>query len=225
MDASLNSVFVLLSFLDDRRYEQEHVTLEQERSRQEDELERLRQLQRRLVDQSEVTYRARQEQLSELRRKYKEAQQQIYDQMRTDSTSFSSLTGQNNELIAELEKKMSKTNRRAHRLNQRQSLLQQREQLVEHLHAEYKANAAQLAHDYAAAAVEKVETECLGCLEEELKEARIRANSRDPTPMKRTPCKNHVFSSPAGSASSARRLGESFRSPRSPVVTGFGTQL
>ncbi len=107
----------------------------------------MQQTQKRLIEQNDELRRARQQELVKLEKKFKAAQQEIYEQMRAESENFAQLSLQTTQQIQEVESALSKSGRKIQKLQKHKALVEQREKHVAQLTSEYRANAAQLAHE------------------------------------------------------------------------------
>jgi hypothetical protein len=139
------------------KYDSELGALDAQRHTQSKEIADLEASQRTLAEQNEACRRARQDELAELEKKYQAARGKIYDRMRSDAETFSNLIAQNTQHSEAVRATAASSARRRAKLLKRKELVEAREQHVRDLQREYRTNAAQLAHDYASAAVSKVQ--------------------------------------------------------------------
>ena len=112
---------------------------------------------KRLIEQNDELRKARQQELVNLERKYKAAQERIYEHMRLEAENFSNVSLQLAREMEELDHSIVKAQKKQSKLEKHRTLVEDREKHVAQLHSEYRANAAQLAHEYAVAAVEKID--------------------------------------------------------------------
>jgi len=125
----------------------------------ESQLKQLQARQRAIVDESESARRAAQKQLQDLEKAYREAQANIHERMRQEAEVFSQQSSQTAKSILQIEANIAKAERKENKLQKHKAAVEQRQAHIAQLQSNYRASAAQLAHDFAVAAVEKVDPE------------------------------------------------------------------
>jgi len=136
-------------------YDHELRLLEQERTMMENELAQLQRQQKKLISQNNNTRRAREQELEQLEQAFRAAKEKILNQMHIEAEQFAELATRTDQQIGDVEGALGRNYKKQVKIAKKKELVDDRQRHIDQLTCEYKHNAAQLAHEYATAAVDR----------------------------------------------------------------------